>query len=89
MTAEVDLDEVRWAECTRREKERKLSKSDAEKLAGNRHALTHHTQGGTNPRTDRTQWLARGAVCDAFITSLGLTAESTPFSFCDTCRIPG
>lgn len=35
LTAEVDLDEVRWAECTGREKERRLSKPNAKKLAGN------------------------------------------------------
>ncbi len=33
-TAEVDLDEVRWAECTGRAKERKPSRSTAKKLAG-------------------------------------------------------
>lgn len=46
-TAEVDLDEVRWAECTGREKERRLSKSNAKKLAGKRHPLIR-TPGGTN-----------------------------------------
>ena len=34
LTAEVDLDEVRWAECTGREKERRLSEPNAKKLAG-------------------------------------------------------
>lgn len=33
-TAEVDLDEVRWAECTVRGKQRKPSRSTAKKLAG-------------------------------------------------------
>lgn len=33
-TAEVDLNEVRWAECTGREKERKPSRSSVQKLTG-------------------------------------------------------
>lgn len=32
-TAEVDLNEVRWAECTVRERQRKPSRSNAKKLA--------------------------------------------------------
>lgn len=54
-TAEVDLDEVRWAECTGREKQRKPSKSNARKLAGDCHALVD-TPGWNKPvhrhRTD-------------------------------------
>eukprot|EP00752_Nemacystus_decipiens_P010357 g9227.t1 len=36
LTAEVDLDEVRWAECTGREKERRPSEPTAKKLAVSR-----------------------------------------------------
>lgn len=43
-TAEVDLDEARWAECTGREKERKLSKSNARKLAGKWPSTDSHSE---------------------------------------------
>lgn len=87
LTAEVDLDEARWAECTGREKERRLSKSNAKKLAGKYPPLVHAPDEKTlytalNTRT-ALEGPARGVMCDAFAMSLLLAAR---VSFCTLCH---
>ena len=80
LTAEVDLDEVRWAECTGRKSERRLSKSNAKKLAGNRHVCSY--SGGANPYTARrteqmhSKGLARGSTVHQALLSVVMTQST-------------